>query len=368
MIRLNFILSKLPAYTGTKIKLVKNQSLKDIEKSIIDTFNEYKEQYLSIAEFFVSNTVKKTCENIFNFLRQNTVNIQEDETLQTVKSPAAILATGNTTGLDCKHFASFTAGVLWAINYLGLQQIPFSFRFAKYYSLYGNEMNHVFIVVYPGTEKEIWIDCVKEVMFFNDQSKQPDKFKDINIIPMLQKVSGFQNQNIIGTQTFDDIMNLVSSGANVALPGAGSVIQLFTSIFGSHDDPSGYWKAWQSQDQQNGFDPNTSVQWWMMTDGDNPQNEAQNIISYIKTYGMNIFNQSQHIKQATGRFASLTDLLNKLQRAGYVNEAAAFKQAYANASTIPTGTQMPTISTSGTTKTLLYIGGGILVAKLLKLF
>jgi hypothetical protein len=254
MIDKNIILSNLPPYTNTKIVLVKNQSVKDIEKAIIENFYKYRSQYLNIAEIFVGATVEDTCKNIYDFLRKYVKNITEGEAVQTVKSPAAIVATGLTVGSDCKNYALFVAGVLDAINTLGIQKINFAFRFAKYYDLFGDVSNHVFIVVNDNGD-DIWIDCINEVDCFNDKSRVPDKIKDVKIKNMLQSVSGYKTYgdggdfslspgampgNALANLTpsnggnFNPLssgLDLLSSGGDLAIPGLGQAASIIKKYF-----------------------------------------------------------------------------------------------------------------------------------------
>ncbi len=190
MIDANFILSKLPAYTATKKTLVANQSISDIKKAILKAHELDKKQYSIIAPYFIGNTVEKTCENIFDFLRKNVNNVVENIDNQSIKTPSAIVATGYTSGSDCKNYSLFTGGILDAINRSGLQKIPLAYRFAKYQQSDGSYLNHVFIVVYPNTKKEIWVDCISDVPYFNHK-KTPNFFKDYKINSMaLNRISG----------------------------------------------------------------------------------------------------------------------------------------------------------------------------------
>lgn len=199
MINANFILSKLPPYTATKKTLVANQSISDIKKAILKAHELDKKQYSIIAPYFIGNTVEKTCENIFDFLRKNVNNVVENIENQSIKTPSAIVATGYTSGSDCKNYSLFTGGILDAINRSGLQKIPISYRFAKYQQSDSSYLNHVFIVVYPNTKKEIWVDCISDVPYFNHK-KTPNFFKDYKINSMaLNRISGISTpiQNVI---------------------------------------------------------------------------------------------------------------------------------------------------------------------------
>jgi hypothetical protein len=116
----------------------------------------------------MGSTARQTLRNVFTYLKNNVRYVIEPETRQTLKSPAAIVATGQTTGSDCKNYSLFIAGVLDAINRTGKQKIPFAFRFASY-KWYDEQPQHVFIVAFPGTNQETWIDPVLPQF---DQRKQ----------------------------------------------------------------------------------------------------------------------------------------------------------------------------------------------------
>jgi len=53
---------------------------------------------------------------------------------------------------------------------------PFAYRFASY-NAFSKMFGHVFIVVYPNTKHEIWIDPVLES--FDDRTKTPYYYKDL---------------------------------------------------------------------------------------------------------------------------------------------------------------------------------------------
>jgi hypothetical protein len=108
----------------------------------------------------------------------------EPESKQTIKSPSAIIATGKTTGSDCKNLSLFTAGCLQSINQSGIQKIPFCFRFTGY-KFFDSNPQHVFIVAYPDTDHEIWIDAVLNKFDY----KKPYTIK-IDKKPMLVGISG----------------------------------------------------------------------------------------------------------------------------------------------------------------------------------
>ena len=146
-----FLLSKLSGlYNGKKQMLVYDQNTGDIIQCILNEHEKYKDQYKKISSYFKGFSVEQTGKNIFDFLKNNIRYIIESEDQQLVKSPAAILHTAKS---DCKCYSLFGAGVCRELG------IPYCFRFASYRS-HDKNPGHVFVVIYPGTDKEIWLDPV----------------------------------------------------------------------------------------------------------------------------------------------------------------------------------------------------------------
>jgi len=155
----NALLNYLPQYQGKEKILKDQQNTDDIIKEILKGHNQYSSQYKNISSFFIGSTPKKTLNNIWDFLKKEVKYKVEPESKQTIKSPSAIIATGRTTGSDCKNYSLFTAGILNNINKTGIQKIPFCFRFTGY-KFFDSNPQHVFIVAYPNTDHEIWCDAV----------------------------------------------------------------------------------------------------------------------------------------------------------------------------------------------------------------
>ena len=160
MVSPKVLLNNLAPYKGEKILIKKNQNVNDIIDAIEKAHKDHCSDYKKIARHFVGKNKRETAQNIWNFLKKNVPYNEEPEHRQTIKSPAAILITGmyNTEKNDCKNYALFSAGILQGLNDSGYK-IPYSFRFASY-NLFDKTPGHVFVVVDPGTKKEIWIDPV----------------------------------------------------------------------------------------------------------------------------------------------------------------------------------------------------------------
>jgi hypothetical protein len=153
------LLGILPPYQNKKYLLVNNQTTTDIIKQIIEAHKLYAKDYDKIAGYFWKGSVKKTCKYLFDFLKHNVKYSIEPDTHQSVKSPAAILATGMFAHgkNDCKHYSLFQAGVLDALRRMG-KKIDWAYRFANY-KLLSTTPHHVFVVVtIDGVE--YWCDPV----------------------------------------------------------------------------------------------------------------------------------------------------------------------------------------------------------------
>jgi len=162
-----YLLGRLTPFANSRKMIVSNQSTGDIIKQIIDTHNKYKNDYDKISDQFWKGNVKNTCKYLFNFLKKNVVYSIEPDYRQSVKSPAAILATGqySTGGNDCKHYSLFQAGILDSLKRKG-KSIDWCYRFANY-KLFSTTPHHVFVVV-KINGKEFWCD---PVLNYWDQKK-----------------------------------------------------------------------------------------------------------------------------------------------------------------------------------------------------
>lgn len=151
MISRQFLLNRIGStYAGRKDLLVYDQSTGDIIQAILDADQKYSDQYKNISSYFKGYNDEETGRKIFDFLKRHIKYIVESEDQQLVKSPAAILHTGVS---DCKCYSLFGSGILKQLG------VNYCFRFASYRS---NDKNpgHVFIVINPGTNNEIWLDPV----------------------------------------------------------------------------------------------------------------------------------------------------------------------------------------------------------------
>lgn len=216
--QLSIILKKLKPFQKKRKIVTENQSTNDIINGIIDTHYNYFSEYDKIYHYFSGESIEDIAENIFNFLKKNVSYKIENENFQKLKSPAAILATSG----DCKSYSLFIAGIIAAFVRNEGEDIPFVFRFAGYNN---EDVEHVFVVLYPDSENEIWIDPV--LNFFNER-KVPYFYTDKKVKPMaLYSISGVSNscgcenssvgglfEDIAGSGILSDIFDLFDNSTN----------------------------------------------------------------------------------------------------------------------------------------------------------
>jgi len=152
------LLAQLKPFANKQHILVNDQEVSDIITGLLNTHNQYKSEYDKIAGGFRGRTDKETGKKIYTFLKNNVNYVIEPDSKQTLKSPAAILYTGKSTGSDCKNYSLFTGGILSALNRQGAN-IKWCYRFASY-RMFDKMPHHVFVVINPNTANEIWVDAV----------------------------------------------------------------------------------------------------------------------------------------------------------------------------------------------------------------
>jgi len=185
MIDRRILLTKLKPYVGNSTILKYDQGTGDIIKELLNSHVEYQKEYDKIYPYFLGRNVKQTCENIFNFLKQNVRYDIEPGSRQTLKSPSSILAQGYG---DCKQYSQFIGGILDAIK-RNKNGAEWCYRFASYNP--EKQVQHVFVVCLDKQGNEIWIDPV--LKSFNARKKYTYKVdKKPNMA--LYKISGTNEQ------------------------------------------------------------------------------------------------------------------------------------------------------------------------------
>lgn len=146
----------LQPFHNRKHILIHDQSVGDIITGILSTHDRYKTEYNKISGQFIAANAEQIGYKIWKFLKDNVSYKVEPDSRQMLKSPAAIIQPGTTS--DCKNYSLFTGGVLDALERKGIK-IPWCYRFSSYRIL-ERIPQHVFVVMYPNTGHEIWIDAV----------------------------------------------------------------------------------------------------------------------------------------------------------------------------------------------------------------
>ena len=119
------------------------------------------------------------------------------------------------------------------------------------------------------------------------------------------------------------------------------------------------WVGWNALDGKMNVPIGTNVTGWIIHDGQSIQNEALNILQYIKNYGtQNVLTYNSH----WNRTITANDLADKLRRGGYINEANQLIQQIQT----PAPIQALTNITKSTSSLLLYLGIGLGLFLLLK--
>jgi hypothetical protein len=110
-----------------------------------------------------------------------------------------------------------------------------------------------------------------------------------------------------------------SGGLNIAADAALLIAQidLMFSLFKNKPNPND-WMGWDALDTKIGAPIGTNALQWVILDGDSVQNEALNIVSYIKANGTkNLLGFSKWFN----RNITINDIADKLARGGFIEEA-----------------------------------------------
>jgi hypothetical protein len=226
------LLSHLDSFKNNQRIISYEQSTNDIINAILRQHNKCFNEYDKLYSYFDGGNYIDTAKKIFKYLKDNVRYEIEPSNLQTVKTPAAILATGKTTGSDCKNFSLFFAGCLDSWRRNTGQKFDLAFRFASYDG--SNTPEHVFVVINPDTDNEIWCDAV--LNYFNEK-KEPNYYKDKKIKNMaLMALSGINEKR---QPQMNGVIDILQGGASLIPVGGSSIsslIGLVSGLFAGHSD------------------------------------------------------------------------------------------------------------------------------------
>jgi hypothetical protein len=225
------LLNELDSFKNNQKIISYNQTTNDIINAILRQHNKSMQDYDKLYCYFDGGNVQNTAKRIFNYLKENIKYSIEPDNLQTVGTPAYILALKKG---DCKHMSLMFAGLLDAYRRNTGQKFDLAYRFASYDGSKSPE--HVFVVINPGSENEIWCDAVLD--YFNEK-KQPNYYKDKKLQNMaLMALSGINYEQRQPQQQMNGVLDVLQTGAG-AVPGGQSIsalIGLVSGLFAGHSD------------------------------------------------------------------------------------------------------------------------------------
>lgn len=241
------LIKHLQPFLNDKKIINYHQSTKNIIDAILKQHQLSAKDYDNIYLYFYDKSFINVANKIFNYIKKNIKYVVEPENLQTIKTPAAILATGKTTGSDCKNYSLFFAGILDAYRRNTGNNFELVYRFSCYDD--SKIPEHVFVVINPNTDNEIYCDAV--LNYFNEY-KQPTYYKDKKINNMaLMSLSGFTPKQINDVKNVwaaynnpqgNQISNTLNSfnTGNATVDSAKDLISTIAAIFnwsiGGHSD------------------------------------------------------------------------------------------------------------------------------------
>jgi hypothetical protein len=144
-----------------------------------------------------------------------------------------------------------------------------------------------------------------------------------------------------------------SGGLNVAADVALVLAQidLMFSLFKNKPNPND-WMGWDALDVKIGAPIGTNVLQWVILDGDSVENEALNIVSYIKANGTkNLLGYSKWFN----RTITINDIADKLARGGFIEEANYIKLQNLPVVNAPQKTITPISNTPTQSKMNIYV-------------
>ena len=177
-------------YQGFRKTIKHNASLDDTLQNMQRIAYRDTWQVAELAKSLQGDTVKETCENIWNFLRQNTRYKLDRQGVEELRTPARSLVDGKkgltdpAYGIDCDDYTILTSALLLNLG------IPHEYRVAAYEA--PGQFQHIYVAAFDAFGNTYIIDPVPEIPHFNYEAKP---IIDLKIITMeLQELSGVNNQ------------------------------------------------------------------------------------------------------------------------------------------------------------------------------
>lgn len=150
------VLSILPPYRDEWVLIKKEQYVPDIIKEIEAAHRLYGKHYDMFSYMFYTTDPDQLANSLWRFCKDNLRYNEETKEFQTSAIPAGIITRGDTVGVDCKHYALFSAGVIGSLNRLYDCCFEAYYCFAAYRKDV-DEPYHVFVSLIDNNT-EVWID------------------------------------------------------------------------------------------------------------------------------------------------------------------------------------------------------------------
>jgi len=183
MQQFNDLLELLPVFQGTEDYIVHgNQHAVQILDQLLNAHIKYEQDYDKLAPSFAGGNVPR---KLFDFCKGKLPYNSEPGRRQTTRSPAGILTLADITGVDCKHYSSYIAGILDALNRTGNYNFDWYYRFAFYGDVDEKKPlpDHVYIVIKKPDGSELWLDPAP--VYDPDYKEQFERFyNDREILPI----------------------------------------------------------------------------------------------------------------------------------------------------------------------------------------
>jgi hypothetical protein len=152
MVTPEMILRRLPPYVDLWELIVSEQYVPDIIKEVTSAHHAFAEYYDMFSDLFYSTDPETIGNRLYSFCKSYIKYREEKVEFQTTALPTGILHRGYG---DCKHYASFIAGVIGSLNRL------YGCCFVAYFLFVGygraKEPYHVYVSI-EDSDQEIWVD------------------------------------------------------------------------------------------------------------------------------------------------------------------------------------------------------------------
>lgn len=170
------------------------------------------------------------------------------------------------------------------------------------------------------------------------------------------------NKNAVGDFVFVPIITADPLSSAIATGIATAAATIMNSINKGKPNPND-WQGWVSLDNANKQPIGTNAVSWILNDGQSIENEALNILQYIKNYGtQDVLTYNSYYQKTI----TANDLANKLRRGGYINEANYLLKQANTPEPLKALNETLTNLTKSPSKLILYAGIGLGLYLILK--